>query len=1024
MTSVFTTFTIISNLKVNYTLMKKTLTNLLLFFVLITSAHAQSVITGNVKAKGDILGKTGVNVKVKGHENSTYTDLQGDFSITLPQGATTLIFVLDGFQTQEIIVGNRAVIDVEMNDSSNSTTNEGIITGYGTLDKNSNTGSTASIDATKLAQQPVVTLEQANQGRASGVLVQNSGGQLGAAASVLIRGGSSLTASNQPLYVVDGIPLTSGNQSDLNPNNVESIEVLKDASAIAIYGSRAANGVIVITTKNGDQGKVKFDADYQFGLSTVPRKLDISSPVENRILAIEFFARTVGLDISRAQLEALEQSNGVSGGPAGFSFPTEVLDVLSNNTDWQDEIFRTALTNKANVSASGGTKNFKYFGGLSYQNQEGIVIGNDFERFNAQANLTGHLSNKVSVSLNLSYAKSTSNLLPDDADLGNPLQAIVIPSAIGFDPSNSFRLIGSTDYNPLTEINFSEFVEDANVGIASLGLDYTITDNLSFNFDAGVDVLDQRTERRQGPETLDGVPNGFSRLSEVDVFNYIFNANFNYERKISDHSNLAVVLGVAYQSSTTDFKFRSAQVNSITELEGINSEVNGFTNNPVPSAGSKLASLFGRINYGINDKYIFQFTGRYDGSSRFGPSNQYGFFPAISGAWNISNEEFFSNVNAFSFLKLKASFGYIGNTPSQDFLSTTNYFIVNRLGEQGIRAENIANEDIKWEVTEQFDIGLDFGILKDRISGSINYYQKNTSDLLFLRPISPTSGVPSVIDNFATLTSNGVEFNVTSENVNQGVFKWSTSFNIATNNSTIDNLRGNRVVLPPSAFIEGESPGVFFLPRYIGVDPSNGRAIYDNGNGGTTTSYDDALSNGRQVIGDPNPDFFGGLDNTLSYKNFELNFLFQFVGGVDIYNQTAELFANSGFRQLGQRADQANRWYSPGDNAQFPVLDPANNDNTRPSSRFLEDGSYIRLNNLTLSYNLPAPVLSSLNLRSLSFYIGGQNLFTITDYSGYDPDVNSVDPLLGSIGANLLRNIDNFTAPQSRTFITGIKIGF
>ena len=1041
--------------------MKKALTNLLLIFIVCNSLYAQKVITGKVKAKGAILGLADVTVKANNSDVSTTTNYEGTYTISVLSGADMLIFTLKGYQTVQVAIEQQSTIDIIMNPAPRGKAATDVPLGYGTVSKEESTNSVSSIDGSALTQQPVVSLEQTNQGRASGVLVQGGGGELGSASSIVIRGGSSLTGSNEPLYVVDGIPLTSGNQSNINPNNIESIEVLKDASATAIYGSRAANGVVIIKTKTGNSGQTQIDIDYQFGVGITPKKLDLYSAddhlaqlfeigIKNLLDNIVFRIGWVNEGNDLAVLDDIansfsdanirrwideERITTDGGNIINFSDNNSLgqalrifddsRDQLTFNTDWQDEVFRAAILNKVNASISGGKEGSNYFGSISYLNQEGILIGNDFERFNAQFNLNKDLSDRLSANLSLSAAHTANNRLADDADLGNPLKALLLPASDEGDPNNAFNLrtiSGRNFYNPVTEVNFSDFLETNNFFIGNLALSYEINDNLTANVDGGIDLSDEKLERRQGPETLDGNPTGLSRLIETNVVNYLVNGYLDYQTKVGSDNRLSVILGASYQRSSADITERSARVNSISDLESLNDNSASLLNNPVPGSASSFLSVYTRINYNIDNKYFFQASGRADASSRFSPDNRLGIFPAVSAGWNLSNESFLSGNSTLSFLKLKAGYGLIGNTPAGDFLYRTNLFLIKYGDELGLRFDNLANENLKWETTGQLDIGLEFGFLEDRISGSIGYYNKNTTDLLFPRPITPTSGFSAVIDNIASMENVGWEFNISSINIQKEDFSWTTDFNITSNENTINDLQGEQLITGVNAYLEGESAGVFYMPVFAGVDTETGRALYDIGDGQTTTDYNEALNN-RQVVGNPNPDFFGGLTNIISYKNFTLQFAFQFVLGVDIYNQTGEELSNSGFLGFSQTKDQLNRWYAPGDVAPFPGVNPAA-DIPNPSSRWLQDGSYVRLNNVTLSYDFPQKTLDNLNLNKLSFFIGGQNLVTFTDYTGYDPDVNSVDPLVGAIGANILRGIDNFTAPQARMFITGIKIGF
>jgi hypothetical protein len=426
-----------------------------------------------------------------------------------------------------------------------------------------------------------------------------------------------------------------------------------------------------------------------------------------------------------------------------------------------------------------------------------------------------------------------------------------------------------------------------------------------------------------------------------------------------------------------------------------------------------LFLLFGGLNYGVYERFNFQVSGRVDGSSKFSPENRYGFFPAISAGWLLSDEPTIAHLHFMDHFKIKASYGLIGNTPLDDFLYRGNYFNQQYGSSDGLGIINLANSDLKRETTSQLDIGFEVEFL-GRFRGSFDYYVKKTKDLLFPVPVTQTSGFSSVLKNI------GLEIILGSTNVETENFRWSTDFNISFNDNLITDLGGNNLIVGVDAFLEGQPAGAFYMRKYAGVDDQTGAALYDDDFGGTTTNWESAP---RKIAGDPNPKYFGGLNNTVSFKNFDLSFLFQFVGDVNLYYATGEFLSNSGILNLNQSASQVDRWYSPGDNAMYPVLNPSQED-TYASSRWLESGKYARLKNLTITYNLPETVVSNWGLNYMKVYVGGQNLYTFTNYIGYDSDVNYTDPLNGTIGQNISRGIDNFTAPQPRIIMTGLKIGF
>lgn len=1010
------------------------ITAVILALALSLFAYAQDniIVTGIVtNDEGEPV--MGVNITVQDLEGSAITAEDGSFSITLFSGFETLILKGRGIATRKYYLTGASEANISVEKQKEKSNNaEGLSVGFGSQTREANTSSISSIDTESISPAPLINLEQSNQGMTTGMFVQNSSGKLGGATTVRVRGGSTLSGSNQPLYVVDGVPLVSQNQSNINPSNIASIEILKDASAAAIYGSRAANGVVIITTKSGSESKMAIDVDYQFSVNQGPKQLDLYTPKEYNIQFIEQTLRTLGNLyeplLNRENLEViyeeLEQGNlevdffKLFDDPTyqNFTFPNAYGN-LDQDTDWQDEVFQTGASHRINLSAQGGEEFLSYFASASYTSQEGILIGNKFERFNGTLSLNSQISKKLKASLNLNYIYSKDYRLLDDQDLGSPLQAIVLPASDGYDPADNYNLIvRSLEYNPLTEINFSDNLGFNNSVIGNLGLTYDILDNLQFDLTGGVDFSELRDEIRQGPETRSGGTTGRSQLGTTNLKNYIFNSYFTYKPTVNESSDLSIVLGASYQKSSSTASYRLANINSISELENLESDDPSLLDPSIPGGLSVFVSSFGRINYAFQNKYLIQVSGRVDGSSKFGLENRYGFFPAVSAGWVLTEEDFMSSVGILSFLKVKGSYGLIGNIPTEDFLYRRNYYPLNYGSEQALRLQNLENPDLKWETTAQIGVGVEFAF-GERISGAVDFYQKNTTDLLFPVPVSLTSGFASAFKNVGEMQNQGLEFNISTVNIRKPNFTWSTDFNISTNESQVVNLNNERLIVGVNAFIEGEAPGSFYMRKFVGVNPRNGDQLWDDGAGGTTNDYESAP---RQIVGNPNPKFFGGLINNLSYKNFNLSFMFQYVGGQDIYWATGEFLANSGILNLNQLATQSDRWYAEGDVATYPVLDPAQ-ENTFASTRWLQDGSYIRLKSLTVSYDVPAAV--GWGLTYMNVYIGGSNLLTFTKYLGYDPDVNYIDPLDGVVGQNISRGIDNFTAPQPKIFMAGIKIG-
>lgn len=1019
--------------------MRRLFTALLCTLILNLGFAQEFTVSGTVTDSETNEPLGGVLVKLSVGDGSTYTDLEGAFKLSVSDGYENLILSLDGYNSETIFINGQSQLKISLAKSASS----------------SKAQTTASqLNADDLGTQPVVELEQATQGRAAGVFVQNSGGRLGQGTKVRIRGGSSLSGSNDPLYVVDGVPLTSDNQSDIDPSTIESMEILKDASATALYGSRAANGVVLITTKKGKSGKLKADIEYQFGVNQLMKKLDMMDKQDYEIMQFEYTMRSIlnGLPSSAisgvSSLEnsmtydnmklwyseiLAERAEAIENGNQNFSytFPVgnaQISSMSKDNpifryeydTDWQDQAFRTGISNRANVNLSGGSNKQKLYANFNYLSQEGILINNKYDRLGGRLNWNSNWSDKLRTNVSVGFAKTDNNRVNEDADDGNPVQTVLLPPGDESDPDNFYILrVRSSEYNPETEVYNSLNFETSTRMNGSAALDYNFAENLVFHLDGGLDYMDVRDERVQGPPTQVGAPDGYSRLGTSEVFNYLVNGTLNYSLEMGDNT-LNALVGASYQNSNSIFTYREYRVNSINDLESVNEDL--LPNGPITGSAFAFASTFASIGYNISDKYDVEVTARMDGSSRFGQNNRVGVFPAASFGWTLSNESFLKGISAISFLKLNASYGVVGNTPYDDFLYRMNYYWVKYGTDLGYRFGNLQNEDLRWESTNQMDLSLDFGILDNRVSGSVSYYQKTTTDLILPKPISMTSGFRTGVDNIGEMTNSGFEFAVNTVNVEKGDFSWRTSFNISSFNIEVTDLGGQRFISGPSAFLEGEAPGVFYLSEYLGVNSATGEAQYSNTLGLPTSDYNTAQA-ARAPLGNPNPKLFGGMSNSLSFKGFDLNFMFQFVQGVDAYWETGEIIANSGYNQYNQVVDQNERWFVPGDEAPYPVMNTAAT-STNPSSRWLVDASYIRLKSLTLSYSLPTALVQKMKLSNFSIYVGGQNLFTFSDYPGYDPDVSSTADGASAFAANINRGIDYFTAPQPKVYTTGIKIGF
>lgn len=1015
--------------------MRKNLLLVLVAVVFSITAYAQEKrVTGKVTDETGPL--PGVNVLVKGTTVGTSTDANGDFSITVYSDKDVLVFTFIGYVTVEEQVGAKTSLNISMTSDATQLT-EVVVVGYGTQIKEDITGNIARVKGEELQNLPVPTFEQAVQGRAAGVFVETGNGKLGQGMKMRIRGASSVSAGNQPLYVIDGIPVTSQSQSstnaetnplvDINPNDIESLEILKDASASAIYGSRAANGVVLITTKRGRSGKTAFNVNYLTGISKETNRREFLNTAEY----VELLREAAKYSGEIAYIESRLTRNG-AGDPDSWQDPSSPEYV---DTDWQDEIFRQGKINQFDLSASGGNDKTKFFASLSYSDQEGILIGNKLDRANARINLDQKATDKLSFGLNFSLTRTRNYRLSDDNAFSTPMQIVALmPMTPVIDPrtgllSGALNLDTGTPngnypvyYNPLLDAAYGERLTSVFRNLGTVYASYDFGKGLVFRSEFGYDLLNQHEERYFGKETSrnTGYPNGWGTDGWTRVFNYTTNNFFQYVTTLNEKHTMDAVVGMSYQESSRDFSNLEGQQfpsNNYKEL------VSAATITAGTSRETRFSflSYFARANFKLSDKYLVSVSGRVDGSSRFGEGNKYGFFPAVSAGWILSEESFLSESRVFDFLKLRVSYGLTGNAEIENFASLGLYAGDGGVaGVPGQRPTQLANPDLKWEQTAQFDIGFDFGFLNNRITGEVDYYIKKTQDLLLNVNLRGDSGFENQIQNVGNLENKGVELVINSANL-VGNLKWNTSFNIARNRNEITNLNGQVIEGDfLSRAVEGEPIGIFYGPKYAGVDPANGDALYygrdDDGNVITTNNINRAE---LMKVGDPNPDYIAGITNTFSYKNFDFSFLFQGVFGNQVYNGGGKFMTANGDFLDNQTKDQLRRWQNPGDITDVPGARLFGANGTGESSRYVYDATYVRLKNITLGYTLPDALTTKVGFSRVRVYASAMNLLTFTEYEGWDPEVNA-----DTYASNINQGIDFYSAPQAKIINFGLTASF
>ena len=998
-------------------------------------------ITGKITDADNGEYMPGVTILLDGTQNGTISDFDGKYTINVPESGGTLVFSFVGYETQRITLGEKNVVYVSLK-MSQEILEEVVVVGYGTEVKTKVTGSISEIKADEIALTPVSTVEQTLQGRAAGLFIESNNGKVGGDVKIRIRGSSSINASNQPLIIVDGIPINTVAINDyfnvyLNPlndidfNDIASVEVLKDASASAIYGSRAANGVLIITTKRGKEGKAKITLDYQQGFSEPTRLREFLNAEEY----IDYF--------TQAAINAGEYdfANGLSGYATVEEAVEDYIgdvekkfDRLAGhtdwrgdyaNTDWQSLAFQKAISSMLDLSISGGTEKMQYFTSVGYSYQDGIMIGNHGDRFNILNNIDAQLTEKLKMSLNLNLSRSINNDIPDDNSFSTPLQMVAqSPITPPKDTTGEYYNTPTTlYYNPLIEQDNVFFESTTFRTLSNIAAEYQLIPSLAIRGEFGGDITNHYQERFYGSKSEVGLSVGGYATNYNATVQYLnTKLLLIYDKQIEKHS-IGATGGMEYNKYDDNYNYVEGQGFPNDKLQTLASAAEIVAGTSVDSY-YRFLSYFARATYDYDTRYLLNITVRADGSSRFGEENRYGVFPSASVGWVMSNEAFLKGSEKVSLLKLRASYGLTGNAGIGNFDYKGLYGIGSYAGTSSLFPSSIANPALTWEKTAQLDIGFDFGFYNDRISGELDYYIKNTTDLLLDVPVPATTGYAVQTQNVGSLENKGYEIVINTQNF-VGDFSWSTSFNFSVNKNKILELADGQelIDLGGSDFMNvimvGQPLGVFYGAEYAGVDPDNGDGLFyvneTEGSDETTTDFN--LAN-YVVIGDPNPDFISGITNNFAYKNISLDVTLQSVYGNDVNLQGDYWMSSNASQYDNQTIDQLDAWQNPGDETDIPEnrLLFANGTESR-SSRYLSDASYLRVKTVTLSFTFPKRLTEKMNMSSLRLYTSAYNLFTFTNYTGWDPEVST-----DSFTDNVYYGIDFYSAPQPKTVVFGVSI--
>ncbi|MFK8160824.1 MAG: SusC/RagA family TonB-linked outer membrane protein [Lewinella sp.] len=974
------------------------------FLLLSSTAYGQeNLLKGMItdEISGDPL--IGATVMIAETSTGTVTDFNGEFSLQASPGATLVITYL-GYEDFSIVADSRTMMNIKMS-SSATVLEELVVVGYGSRQRKDITGAVTSVAAKDLEKKPIARLENILQGQAAGVQVNQFSGKPGNSISVRIRGATSLSAGNEPLYVIDGVPVL--NTEGINPADVESLEVLKDASASAIYGARAANGVVLITTKKGVPGKPKVSLSTSVGFSQVTNTLDLLDAAGYVDLINESYIN------------------------AGQSAVLDAADFTAN-TDWQDEVYRNATTTNHQLSLSGGDGKTRYFVSGSQQRQEGIVRESDFQRSGLRVNFSTELKPGFELGTTMNLSRVSFNSVPDNSRVnqgGVILGALSSPPIIGVlneDGTYTTNPLQAWE-NPVANIVAPQDQSSTNRLVGNLYAAFDVLPKLRFKTSFGVETYANKNDYFLDPfstqfgRSLQGV--GIASTNQELV--WLTENTLTYEHQLGPH-NFTVLGGITAQESAYESTFARAEGfpnGAVTTLNAGSRKIDASTG----ASQWALFSYLGRVSYKFQDKYLADVSFRADGSSRFGAGNRFAYFPSVSLGWRVSEEPFLQGSKAINDLKIRLSAGTTGNQNIGDFASfglfaTGSNYNFNGQIVPGTRPATISNENLRWETTSQVNLGFDLALFDFRVNLTMDYYLKRTSDLLVNVDLPQSTGFGSGIQNLGEVENQGLEFSLKTYNIRGKKVNWSTNFNASTNRNEVINIGGPDKVIFAGGIPErgdavivreGLPLGTFFGWVSEGVNPATGDIVFSDLN-------DDGVINDqdRTVIGDANPTVQLGLNNSISFGGLSLDVLFQAVLGNDVFNAT-RIETEGMFTVTNALATTATRWRNEGDITRIPRAvfgDPSQN--SRISSRFIEDGSHLRLRNVTLSYNLPSALLNRFKVQAMSVYFSGQNLWILTDYSGYDPEVNRDG------GSAISQGIDYGTYPQSKIFTGGLKLEF
>ena len=996
-------------------------------------APVNRTISGKVVDSETGEGLIGAAVVVKEYPaRGTVTDIEGNFSLSVPDDAKTLIFSYIGYESVEVPIGNTTSWEIGLK-PDRTQLDEVVVIGYGTQRRELLTNAVSSLKIDEDKMRPVMSVSQLLEGRVPGVQVSTSSGNLGTGETIRVRGAASLSASNEPLYVVDGVPITNANTSmfnlgepmsslaTLNLNDIESITILKDAASAAIYGSRGTNGVVVITTKSGQAGKSSFNVNVNYGVSEFPAK--------NKI---KFSDSRLYLEVLNEGIANYNEQHGYEIGDAGYNVPVQNPFEGLPDTDWLDWITQRGNTREVSASFSGGNAKTRFYLGGSYTGKDGVIKTNAIDKYNMRLNISHEMFPWLEIGGSTSGNFMRNHRVPG-AGIGSTIIARAVeqrPFDRPYKPNGEYYLGGTDElrrHNPMQILNEQKaYINDLRY-LGSVYAKFKLRDRLTWktSFNADVDyVYDYVNYNENHPYGT-----GVGRIVEYNrlLSNILTENVVTYNNKFYD-IDVEVMAGHSFQKITN----RS----SMLDTRGFPSpsfDVSGVASEIFDASGSlsefAMESYFGRASFSYHDKYILTTSLRTDGSSKFSQDQRWGIFPSVSVGWNVSEEPFMKHSPTD--LKFRMSYGQTGNQEGIGYYAALPLMAGGRNygTNSGIAVSSFGNPLLTWEKTSQFDVGVDLGVWNGRVNFLIDYYEKNTHDLLYNTPVHTTTGVSSIIRNIGSIRNRGIELGMTTH-FNFGPVRWNTQFNISSNKNKITELLDEDGIIAIGdnrALQVGKEMGAFYIFQMEGIYQYDGEVPqeqYDIGVRAGDVKWTDVDGNNiindndRVVKGSSNPDFFGGWNNSFSYKGLQLDVFTTFMYGNDVYAQWKVTGTGRiGYLNASLEDIVSKRWTGPGTSNKYPrsIANYAHND--RNSDRWLEDGSFFRVRTVTLSYKFKPATFEQLGLKSLRVYAQADNLFLFTRYSGWDPEVSgNLDPQYFGM--------DNYSMPQPRVFSVGANIGF